>query len=88
MVPTCCGADASAFTSIQALHALAPEPESALASGKTAFILVNDKHLNPRFRWDRRCSQATVQYLRVTEIGRRFLERGQEDALDGGDRSC
>jgi hypothetical protein len=37
----------SAF--IQALHALAPEPENALASGKISFRQVNDKHLNQRF---------------------------------------
>jgi hypothetical protein len=35
--------------------------------------------------WDRRCSEAAVQYLGATEIGRRVHERGQEDDLGGGD---
>jgi hypothetical protein len=34
--------------------------------------------------WDRRCSEAVVQYLRATEIGRRVRERGQEEDDPGG----
>jgi hypothetical protein len=34
--------------------------------------------------WDRRCSETVVQYLRATEIGRRFRERGPEEDDPGG----
>jgi hypothetical protein len=34
--------------------------------------------------WDRPCSEAVVQYLRATEIGRRFRERGPEEDDPGG----
>jgi hypothetical protein len=34
--------------------------------------------------WDRRCSEAVVQYLCTTEIGRRFRERGQQEDDPGG----
>jgi hypothetical protein len=34
--------------------------------------------------WDRRCSEAVVQYLCATEIGRRFREQGPEEDDPGG----
>jgi hypothetical protein len=33
---------------------------------------------------DRRCSEAIIQFLRSTEIGRRFRERGFEEDDPGG----
>jgi hypothetical protein len=33
---------------------------------------------------DRRCSEAVIQFLRSTEVGRRFRERGLEEDDPGG----
>jgi hypothetical protein len=33
---------------------------------------------------DRRCSEAVIQFLRLTEVGRRFRERGLEEDDPGG----
>jgi hypothetical protein len=35
-------------------------------------------------RWDRRCSAAVIDFLRATEIDRRYRERGQEEDDPGG----
>jgi hypothetical protein len=35
---------------------------------------------------DRRCSEAVIQFLCSTEVGRRFRERGLEEDDPGGER--
>jgi hypothetical protein len=34
--------------------------------------------------WDRRCGEGVIGFLRSTEIGRRYRERGQEEEGPGG----
>jgi hypothetical protein len=34
--------------------------------------------------WDRRCSEAVIEFFRSTDMGRRYLERGQEENDAGG----